>query len=227
MGGQACIIYGAAEFSRDTDFAVLLSEENLERLRAALRELAAEQVFYPPLTGEYLRRGHACHYRCGVPEALGLRIDLMAVLRGCDPFELLWTRREVLDLPGLPTVSLLSLPDLVRAKKTQRDKDWPMIRRLVEADYLRHRASPAEEKLRFWIRESRTPEHLFEVAGSAPALVEGELEDRPLLAYVKSGDREGLEKALLEEQERERALDREYWRPLREELEALRRTKGR
>jgi hypothetical protein len=31
----------------------------------------------------------------------------------------------------------------------------------------------------------------------------------------------------MEEQERERALDREYWRPLREDLEALRRTKGR
>jgi len=31
MGGQACILYGAAEFSRDVDIAVLASPENLER----------------------------------------------------------------------------------------------------------------------------------------------------------------------------------------------------
>jgi hypothetical protein len=29
MGGQACVFYGGAEFSRDTDFAVLADTENL------------------------------------------------------------------------------------------------------------------------------------------------------------------------------------------------------
>jgi hypothetical protein len=29
MGGQACIFYGAAEFSRDTDLAILASPDNL------------------------------------------------------------------------------------------------------------------------------------------------------------------------------------------------------
>jgi len=33
MGGQACVFYGAAEFSRDTDFAILANPENLEKLR--------------------------------------------------------------------------------------------------------------------------------------------------------------------------------------------------
>ncbi|MBI3875800.1 MAG: hypothetical protein HY300_07540, partial [Verrucomicrobia bacterium] len=33
MGGQACVFYGAAEFSRDTDFAVLAEPDNLDRLR--------------------------------------------------------------------------------------------------------------------------------------------------------------------------------------------------
>ena len=49
MGGQACILYGAAEFSRDTDFAVQSSEGNLEKLKQALQDLDAEQVFLPPL----------------------------------------------------------------------------------------------------------------------------------------------------------------------------------
>jgi PHD/YefM family antitoxin component YafN of YafNO toxin-antitoxin module len=39
MGGQACVLYGAAEFSRDMDVTVLASPANLDRLRAALEEL--------------------------------------------------------------------------------------------------------------------------------------------------------------------------------------------
>ncbi len=34
MGGQACVFYGAAEFSRDTDIAVLAEPDNLDRLQA-------------------------------------------------------------------------------------------------------------------------------------------------------------------------------------------------
>jgi hypothetical protein len=44
MGGQACILYGAAEFTRDVDFAVAVGPGNLDRLRAALDELEAEPV---------------------------------------------------------------------------------------------------------------------------------------------------------------------------------------
>jgi hypothetical protein len=39
MGGQACVLYGAAEFSRDTDLVLLASDDNLALLRNALREL--------------------------------------------------------------------------------------------------------------------------------------------------------------------------------------------
>ncbi len=34
MGGQACVLYGAAEFSRDTDLLILADPANLERLKA-------------------------------------------------------------------------------------------------------------------------------------------------------------------------------------------------
>jgi hypothetical protein len=33
MGGQACVFYGAAEFSRDSDFAIVADPENLARKR--------------------------------------------------------------------------------------------------------------------------------------------------------------------------------------------------
>ena len=39
MGGQACILYGAAEFSKDIDFALLADEENLACLNKALTDL--------------------------------------------------------------------------------------------------------------------------------------------------------------------------------------------
>ena len=87
MGGQACILYGAAEFSRDIDLAVRADENNLARLRAALDALDAEPVFVPPLGRDVLLRGHACHFRCRLPGTEGVRVDVMSVLHGCDPFE--------------------------------------------------------------------------------------------------------------------------------------------
>jgi len=34
MGGQACVLYGAAEFSRDTDLVILTEPENLAQIQA-------------------------------------------------------------------------------------------------------------------------------------------------------------------------------------------------
>ena len=56
IGGQACILYGAAEFSRDIDLVIMISSENLEDLTVALEELEAERVFYPGLSEDVLLR---------------------------------------------------------------------------------------------------------------------------------------------------------------------------
>jgi len=64
MGGQACVFYGAPEFSRDLDLLVLVEDDELDRLRAALTELNAEPVDVPSFWAEYLRQGHAAHFRC-------------------------------------------------------------------------------------------------------------------------------------------------------------------
>jgi hypothetical protein len=222
MGGQACILYGGAEFSRDVDFAVMASTGNLERLRRALAELQASVIAVPPFDERHLARGHAVHFRCGHEEAFNLRVDIMSVLRGLDPFEVLWERRTSVELePGL-TADLLSLPDLVKAKKTQRDKDWPMIRRLVEADYARSQGLAGERQVRFWLQECRTPAILLELAashGKQMALLE---KDRPLLALAWGGNEHELERALVVEELAERQTDRQYWEPLRRELEGLR-----
>jgi hypothetical protein len=48
MGGQACIFYGAAEFSRDCDIALLCEPDNLARLQAALNDLETHCIAVPP-----------------------------------------------------------------------------------------------------------------------------------------------------------------------------------
>ncbi|TLD68858.1 hypothetical protein FEM03_20505 [Phragmitibacter flavus] len=142
MGGQACVFYGAAEFSRDTDLAILASEANAEKLLQALAALQASVVAVPSFDLQYLHHGHAIHFRCQHPDAQGMRVDVMSRMRGVDDFPSLWERRTVIELPDGTPCDLLSLSDLVQAKKTQRDKDWPMIRRLVESHYFQNHTVP-------------------------------------------------------------------------------------
>ena len=47
MGGQACVFYGAAQFSKEVDLALFASEENFSRLRAALSDLNAKRIGVP------------------------------------------------------------------------------------------------------------------------------------------------------------------------------------
>ena len=225
MGGQACVFYGGAEFSRDTDFAILADTDNLERLQAAMRELQAAVIAVPSLSLEHLQRGHAVHFRCQHPDAAGLRVDVMARMRGVDSFAELWERRTTLQGDDGSVYQLMSLPDLVQAKKTQRDKDWPMIRRLLEADRAACSAQPSLAQVRFWLREGRTPAILIDLAREFPqqarALADGE---RPLVRLAFQADTTGLEQALAAEEHAERAQDRIYWAPLKKELEQMRHT---
>lgn len=222
MGGQACVFYGAAEFSRDTDFAILADAQNLARLRKALAELRAEPIAVPPFEIKFLRQGHAVHFRCHHPEALRMRVDVMSKMRGVDPFAKLWKRRTTLQIPGGEKCDLLSLPDLVQAKKTQRDKDWPMIRRLVEASFFESRVKPNAAQVRFWLAELRTPELLIEAARKNSSVAEQLAVKRPLLRHALAGDSSKLEKALAAEEQTEREKDRHYWLPLKKTLEKLR-----
>ncbi len=225
MGGQACVFYGAAEFSRDTDFAILAAAPNLVRLRRALADLRADVIAVPPFELKYLRRGHAIHFRCQHPDARRMRVDVMSRMRGVDSFATLWRRRTTLELPDGSTCDVLALPDLVQAKKTQRDKDWPMIRRLVEAHYFQHRRKPTAAQVAFWLRELRSPELLMHVARKRVTLCRRLVRDRPLLAAAMAPKGDELEQALRAEESAERERDKRYWLPLRKELETLRRSR--
>lgn len=220
IGGQACIIYGAAEFSRDSDFIILCDTSNLNRLRKALAALKARRIYYPPLKKGYLERGHACHFRCGAASVKNLRIDVLARLRNCDPFEKLWRRRLTVRILG-KTIDVIGLEDLVRSKKTQRDKDWLMLNRLVNNDIMMT-LKPSPGKISWWLNECRDTGQLIKLAANYKKVVRAVALKRPLLKAVLKTQRKKLEKLLRCEELREREKDRQYWQPLIKELETLR-----
>jgi hypothetical protein len=223
MGGQACVFYGAAEFSRDCDVVLFADERNFANLASALDELQAVCIALPEFKPEYLQRGHAVHFRCFHPDVTGIRLDVMTKLRGCDDFEQLWSRRTTIeDAHAKISYELLSIEDLVLAKKTQRDKDWPMIRRLVESHYDQFQNEATKEMVRFWLRESRTPALIRTVARSHPDLTSEIANRRIWLMNVDLDNDEVIEQALKEEENVERSCDENYWHPLKQELIELR-----
>ncbi|MBL8215248.1 MAG: hypothetical protein JNK87_31300 [Bryobacterales bacterium] len=202
------------------DLVILLDEANLGRLRTAMADLEATTIAVPELDAELLAKGHAVHFRCQRPDVAGLRIDVMSRMRGVDPFDLLWERRTTVEVDG-ELVDLLSLPDLVGAKKTQRDKDWPMIRRLLERSVYSSEGTPTAEAVRFWLLELQSPELLIDLVRRFPE--DAAACSRAAVRAAETGDADAVEAALEQEQRAERAADREYWTPLRRELEMLRR----
>jgi hypothetical protein len=223
MGGQACVFYGAAQFSKDVDLALLASEENFSRLRAALGELNARRIAVPPFEPALLERGHAAHFRCQGGGADGLRVDVMTRLRDLPDFAVLWARRATIRDEDGETFELLSVEDLVLAKKTQREKDWPVIDALVEGHYRALGGASTPERIAFWLGESRTPERLIGLAERFPNEARAQSIRRPLLRLAVAGESEALRVALDAEARAEQAKDRAYWSPLKAELEAFRR----
>jgi hypothetical protein len=69
----------------------------------------------------------------------------------------------------------------------------------------------------------RTPSLLIEAAALWPDDARQQLAARPLLEHALARDEELLETALTVEEQVERLRDKNYWLPLKKELEAMRR----
>jgi hypothetical protein len=223
MGGQACIFYGAAQVSKDVDFVVLAEPANFNRLEAALGALGAHRIDVPRFDPALLARGHAVHFRCSAPGVEEIRIDLMTRLRDLPEFPVLWGRRTIFEDQEGTQFHLLSIPDLVQAKKTQRSKDWPVIELLVAIHHRENQSEPNPDRVAFWLREARTPELICQLVNRFPDETQRILLDRPLLNHAIQEELEALRAALDTEVRAEQAKDRIYWEPLRREIEAFRR----
>ena len=222
MGGQACVFYGAAQVSKDVDFVVFADADNFSRLMRALHDLDAPRIAVPRFDPELLARGHAVHFRCRAAGVEGLRIDVMTRLRDLGDFEVLWDRRTIFADDTGVEFHLLSVPDLVTAKKTQRSKDWPVIELLVVIHHRQNSSNPRGDWIEFWLLEARTLDLIVRLCNDFPAEAAMLEARRPLLKIAQTGDLDALRTALDAEVRAEQAKDREYWQPLRKELEQFR-----
>lgn len=228
MGDQACVFYGAAQFSKDINFLILAEDENFEGLHAALGELKATRIAVPGFDPRVLDRGHAVHYRCKATGVEGLRVDIMTKLRDLPDFSILWDRRTTIIESDGQKIDLLSVPDLVNAKKTQRMKDWPMISALVEGHYDQYTSEPNPSRIDFWLRESRVEDRLIDLVVRFPAEAAAmAASTRPLLTLAITPDLPRLREALDAEVRAEQEKDRIYWEPLKREMEEFRRAERR
>ncbi len=102
---------------------------------------------------------------------------------------------------------LLAIEDLVRPRKRSaiRIGDWWSI----------------------WLRELRTPELLSEVVAAHPELARAASPFRPAVQAAILGRADDIAAAMEAEEMEERRKDREYWQPLKRELEELRLGRNR
>jgi hypothetical protein len=138
-------------------------------------------------------------------------------------FSVLWSRRTTITESNGDEIHLLSVPDLVDAKKTQRSKDWPMISALVEGHYEQHASEPNPHRIEFWLRESRVADRLLDLAARFPGEAAAMVSARPLLSLSITPDLPRLREALDAEVRAEQEKDRIYWEPLKREMEEFRR----
>lgn len=227
MGGQACVFYGAAQVSKDVDVILLADPANFVRLEQALLALAARRIAVPHFDPALLARGHAVHFRCSAPGVEELRVDVMTRLRDLPEFAVLWERRTAFVDPGGLVFNLLSVPDLVAAKKTQRSRDWPVIELLVAIHYRENGSAPRPEWVEFWLRQARAPELLVELSQRFPSEARALAIMRPLLRHALAGDLAALRPAVDAEARAEQDKDRAYWEPLKRELESFRLAEAR
>lgn len=221
IGGQACILYGGAEFSRDLDLMIAATPTDLGRVPHALDLLEAHPIAVPPFDAELLDRGHAVHFRCARADLGGLRLDVMTHPPRLGDITAVWERHVVFDLDFGP-VPVVALEDLVLTKKTQRDKDWATIGELVEADMVAHRMQVDERRVNFWLCEARNADTLIELAAVYPEAASAAAARRALLGAALEGDAAALDLQLAQEQIVGKAADRQYWAPIRQELESMR-----
>ena len=219
MGGQACILYGVGEFSRDLDVVITTDRRSFSALQAALADLHATQLYLPALDLEPLERGHIAHVAC--QREGGLRLDICTRPPRVPDTEALWERAKHFHLPD-GDVPVLSLQDLVATKKTQRDKDWAIIGRLVEVDMSAHTSQVTPGRLTFWLQEGRDAATLIGLSKREPDVAGTVAANRPALEAALSGDMERVELELAYEQIRGKRADEAYWQPLRAELERMR-----
>lgn len=148
---------------------------------------------------------------------------MMTRLRDLDPFPALWSRRTTITDEAGESFDLLSVEDLVEAKKTQRMKDWPVIEALVEGHHKANSENPTPAQVGFWLRESRARERVCDLCARFPEEARALTAARPLLALGSPAISKRSGRNWTRKFGRSRRKTARYWAPLKRELDEFRR----
>jgi hypothetical protein len=227
ISGQATVLYGAATFSEDIDLWVEPSDLNVQRLRAALKQAGARyHKLTPPLDSRYLEAGHGFHF---VFEPEPVFLDLLGRPPRCRSFAEAQrnSRRFETDWGKLP---VMGARDLIELKKTQRLADYPVISALTLGVV---EASDISAKTLSWaVANLFTVESFFFFNEHYPQWIQSSPSDIPSsLTRLAGRSADDIPDSVIEEaarwmsaaMARHQRADRNYWRPIIEELRKLRR----
>jgi hypothetical protein len=236
ISGQATILYGAATFSEDVDVWVNPTQENMGRFQRALS--ASRARYYrltPPFTADFASRHHGFHFVLPDPDSGS---DVYLDVMGCPPRVGSFTdaKQRARDFDTRwGCLHTVGVTDLVEIKKTQRARDYPIISRLA-LRYLEDRGAECTDLDLRWALDnifSRAEfEHFVLGYSGADRIASGS--DVACRAAEQIHTRGQLDPLLEDELEAWfddriailRRNDRRFWRPVIDELRALRANDG-
>lgn len=181
--GQAVVLYRLAVMSKDGDWIVREDAEALDHILNVLSRRGARYRFGAPLDVRWMAGGWSSHLEHR-REGLRLRTDFVTrpPRMSADKLEASWRR------PAVHGVPVIGLEELAEIKKTNREKDYPVIGELA-----RRMHDPRSQLL-----YSRSSRDLRRLAQDFPEAVRHALPARQLLKRIGEG-RDALERALDEE----------------------------
>jgi predicted nucleotidyltransferase len=142
VGGFAGVLHGSAYVTRDLDICAVLTPENIERLREALRDLHPLHRMTPqrlsflqtPKIGESVNNLY-------LQTDWGM-VDILSVVLGLGNFERLKAKAETFEIGG-KKCRLIALEDLIQAKEAMgREKDLLAAKELKAIAAKRDQESP-------------------------------------------------------------------------------------
>ena len=185
--GQAVVYYRLALASKDGDWIVGEDAESCERVLSVLGSRGARYRLSAPLDVRWLGGGWSSHFEYLIGGRLRIRCDFFSR----PPRVALAEINALLRSAGDPLL-VLGLEPLIRLKRTQRAKDYPIIGELA-------RLLPPEREIEL----TTDPDRILELSARV-----GAQSDRPSVIAARGGDPERVELELLREMRRQREEDR-------------------
>lgn len=127
IGGLAAVVHGSAYVTRDVDVCLLLTPENIQKLRTCLAPFNPKHRMTPQKLSfldfpEYLTGIKNLYVQCD----LGT-LDLLGNVPGVGTFDEIKSRANEIDVEGLK-IKVISIDDLIKSKKiVGRPKDHATI----------------------------------------------------------------------------------------------------